>query len=755
MNFDFQQFLGRKQGYDKESFIEAVMYGDENMLEKMSGSLTDSMIINEYLDIGENHQKMTALYYAVVFGTKDRIVSILANTKEIDVNKGHVSGRTPLVAAVIHNRAYAIKQLCKEKQLDVSHQNWVESEEKQREMFDIKTMYPLVVRLAVEGKAVPDICKPDKQNKDEDTLVHMAVEAEQVDSIKHLRRKGYNFKIQNKDKETPLHVALKSGNTNIVDTILELNDEKIDLNLCDKKGNTALHLALKGNFFEIAERLIVRDKVDPNIANENNETVLHLAVPKKATNIIKRVCEKQSIIYDFTTKNIEGKTAFDMNTAIRGKITEAEYSSILLVGIKTVSRYDEDWDHIDAKHFQIKDELITVIQSNDIPKILEKLLEKKEGVTSTLEYLQETMNKKEEHNSACAALLKFIIKGVEKFANQSRLKYVFYESSNFNVLIKIFVEGYDKDKNSPFLVHLLSILYISLQANISCKCTEIEPVAEEKLAMRTTRQYMTDALKEKLYPESLLEDFKRQIQEIVLNVGKGEKLNKTQLIAHNIDELYFKCIFTNKPIQKVIRIPTNVKIFTNKRKNKPMIVMETTNKQMNKQSSDISDANNNKQTNRQTYDSDENNNKQTDKPMTMIGTPTNKPMILIGTPTNKRTNKPIIVMRKPTNKRRNKPIIVIGTPTNKRTNKPIIVMGTSTNKRTNKPIIVIGTTTNKQTYDSDGNNNKQTNKQTYDSDEKTNKQANKQTYNSDRNTNKQANKQTYNSDGNNNKQTNL
>ena len=110
MNFDFEQLAMMQLGNDREeNFIEAIMCGEEERLNRAL-ELGD-ININEFLDLGEIHQKMTPLYYAVNFGSNTETVKHLCSTDGIDVNKGHVTGKTPLAAAVLRGRTDVVETL--------------------------------------------------------------------------------------------------------------------------------------------------------------------------------------------------------------------------------------------------------------------------------------------------------------------------------------------------------------------------------------------------------------------------------------------------------------------------------------------------------------------------------------------------------------------------------------------------------------------------------------------------------------------
>ena len=114
----------------------------------------------------------TALIYAVSQNSRLEIIELLCSAEGIDVNKRDTKGKlTPLSEAVKLKRAEVIKYLCSDNRTDVVHEDW-DSEEKQKEMFELEVFYPILVRLAVKGSQKFDI---NKSNHRGDSLLHMAV----------------------------------------------------------------------------------------------------------------------------------------------------------------------------------------------------------------------------------------------------------------------------------------------------------------------------------------------------------------------------------------------------------------------------------------------------------------------------------------------------------------------------------------------------------------------------------------------------
>lgn len=85
---------------------------------------------------------------------------------------------------------------------------------------------------------------------------------------------GYNFDCQNRCKRTPLMLAVRNNNMKCFEFLLS---QKIDLNIKDYEGNTALHLCISSrHVLTFMERLIASG-ANVNAQNFKKETPLHLA----------------------------------------------------------------------------------------------------------------------------------------------------------------------------------------------------------------------------------------------------------------------------------------------------------------------------------------------------------------------------------------------------------------------------------------------------------------------------------------------
>ncbi|RYG70027.1 ankyrin repeat domain-containing protein [archaeon] len=85
-----------------------------------------------------------------------------------------------------------------------------------------------------------------------------------------------------KKKSTPLIEACKSGSIEIVDILLEHVDAAA-INEQDYEGNTALYHACKEERLKVVQALLTFPKLDLNIKNKLGNTALHEAIDCRGT----------------------------------------------------------------------------------------------------------------------------------------------------------------------------------------------------------------------------------------------------------------------------------------------------------------------------------------------------------------------------------------------------------------------------------------------------------------------------------------
>ena len=101
--------------------------------------------------------------------------------------------------------------------------------------------------------------------------------ARKLDTVRTLIKEGADINARNHDGETPLHVAVHSGDEEVVNLLISL---KVNLEIVNNKGLTPLQLADSLNKIQIIE-LLINQGADVNVIDNDGNTLLHLQVKKR------------------------------------------------------------------------------------------------------------------------------------------------------------------------------------------------------------------------------------------------------------------------------------------------------------------------------------------------------------------------------------------------------------------------------------------------------------------------------------------
>uniref|UniRef100_A0ABD2X3J5 Uncharacterized protein n=1 Tax=Trichogramma kaykai TaxID=54128 RepID=A0ABD2X3J5_9HYME len=105
--------------------------------------------------------------------------------------------------------------------------------------------------------------------------VHWAVRRGNCRVFQLLLKKGADPNRTDKDGSTPLHIICEQYQDNDVFLNPFLEDYKVNVNAQDKRGNTALHFALRNNNYKLVQSLLY-NKANPNLANGQRLRPLHI-----------------------------------------------------------------------------------------------------------------------------------------------------------------------------------------------------------------------------------------------------------------------------------------------------------------------------------------------------------------------------------------------------------------------------------------------------------------------------------------------
>lgn len=127
--------------------------------------------------------------------------------------------------------------------------------------------------------------RPDLVEKKEDEPLYRALETKDLEKIQKLFNYRIETNVRNSLGQTALHLAVKANSIELFKIVLKKIDKK--LNFVDNEGNTALHLAVANRNEEITRLLLEKSRVEKDIPNNNNQTPLQIAQKNKGLTILR------------------------------------------------------------------------------------------------------------------------------------------------------------------------------------------------------------------------------------------------------------------------------------------------------------------------------------------------------------------------------------------------------------------------------------------------------------------------------------
>ena len=345
---------------------------------------------------------------------------------------------------------------------------------------------------------------------------------------------GYKYKVNKRYRQgqhSLLHIAAKEEKTNFVKALLDENAD-IDTNVVDESGMTALHFSIMNNDLISVKHICSNKKTDINFMH-SGKSPLAIAIEEKNCDIVWFLLTQTGINLEFKAgeSNVFKMIKSLIQDYLNGSEINSTDSDILNQLLSTYLTDD-------------------MIVSSDMPETLEKILRNEQ--CPVLDFLRSNIQEGSTKSSPvavktiCAAVLNVTITGLQLFANDDHLKFVFFKRSVFKTLVHIFVNlDVSRASDDIYLAQLFNYLYIGLQANIRCNCFNpfiqdqsndgTEYIALENDGTSAVEKYLRESLSDALYSE-----FKQQIRKIVSNIDKSSLLSEVQLSAVNISKTYFK-----------------------------------------------------------------------------------------------------------------------------------------------------------------------------------------------------------------------
>ena len=221
---------------------------------------------------------MSLLHDAIKWGDLQEVIFLITN-RICDVNTRDSHGNTPLHLACYSHSLDTVKFLLKTR---------------------CSTKIPN--RKGEFARHIP-------LNKDGDFLLHIACQWDDVGIVRYLitnERCNPNVRSSISDN-TPLHIAAKYGQDH---AIVQLLCKECDINAQNKEGDTPLHIAAGWNKTAEVSKLLLYRECNPNTQNKEGDTPLHLAASSNKPAVVSKLLAHQQI--DVNAQNKKGNTPLHM-----------------------------------------------------------------------------------------------------------------------------------------------------------------------------------------------------------------------------------------------------------------------------------------------------------------------------------------------------------------------------------------------------------------------------------------------------------
>ena len=179
------------------------------------------------------------------------------------------------------------------------------------------------------------------RNKEGVTPLAIAIQSEDITTIRHLTDSGANIHTQDTKGKSPLSMAFEMN-----DKVFEatLNENNCDTQ--DSEGNTPLHIALINNAPIGKIQYIIGLTKDVNIRNSNGESPLYIAASKNMETIGKLLLQKGADIF---ATNKDSDSPLKLALKEGGKLQDWLITSKTIVSTdgsgNTVLHYAADWGY--------------------------------------------------------------------------------------------------------------------------------------------------------------------------------------------------------------------------------------------------------------------------------------------------------------------------------------------------------------------------------------------------------------------------
>jgi ankyrin repeat protein len=215
--------------------------------------------------------------------------------------------------------------------------------------------------------------------------------ANQLEICHYLLSEGANSAEQNYEQLTPLQCSAMQGNTQILKLLLSLSQSLLSLNIQNSSGDSALHLACEGNFFDCVEILLVY-KANPWIKNNKGKFPHQLTKDQEIKKLLMKI---QHLNENQEKKEIEENSMksaeFVVDPSIQALLSSSSSPASFTSNLSSIAA-DIIYQDLIANELKEKKQL-------KMKERIKQMKKRRKGRKEKGKNYQEEDNKKKEENS--------------------------------------------------------------------------------------------------------------------------------------------------------------------------------------------------------------------------------------------------------------------------------------------------------------------------------------------------------------------
>ncbi len=286
-----------------EPFLEVTSYGIVNVIPVRMNNNVKTMTIEELR--GQKKQMHISSFEFLLHEVKVELAKVAAECAATE--KSSSGGSLGLLQWIIEGIVEGCRETIK-KHKSIKDSEFIKDETYRMlviEMLETKSQALSKVQLCSEAL---------KQGGDDSTPIMLAAEKGNISRVIELTEQKGDVNFKNKSMRTALHFAAEQGNVDIIDVLLKhganVHDE-------DSSKRNPLHFAVLGGNLD-AVNILLEQKASVNAKDRFLSTPLHLAAQTDFADVVKALIKGRA---DLHAEDIEGKSALNLASHQRCVLT--------------------------------------------------------------------------------------------------------------------------------------------------------------------------------------------------------------------------------------------------------------------------------------------------------------------------------------------------------------------------------------------------------------------------------------------------